>query len=62
MNFEQWQTTLGLTDRAAADALRISIQSVRNYRRGVRPDQTKPVRIPDRIQTRMAALMLGEFA
>lgn len=48
-DFAGWQRAHGLTDMAAAVHLGVSIQTVRNYRKGCRPDQQRAVRVPEQI-------------
>lgn len=61
-DFHKWQQAMRLSDPEAARALGISIQAVRNYRRGHRPDQRTPVTPPEYVQNRCARILLGDSA
>lgn len=54
--FRTWRKRLYRTQRAAADALGLSVQCVGNYERG---REGQPVVIPKPVRLAMAALSLG---
>lgn len=55
-NFAAWMLRHRLTDHDARRLLKISLASVRNYRRGHRPDQKVPVVVPSDVVARCVSL------
>ncbi len=59
--FEEWQDTMGYSDAEAAQALGLSVSTVRNYRRGKRPDAADVV-IPKTVELACAHLKATRLA
>lgn len=57
--FVAWRQALGMSKRAAADALGLSVPSIYNYEQGFRREDGRPVRIPRAIALACAALAHG---
>jgi len=58
--FKAWREAMGFTQQAAADAIGVSIQSVRLYEKGVRPGaDPRPVEIPKTVALACAAIAYG---
>lgn len=55
-DFKDWREQMGLSQKAAADALGISKPTVENYDRGTRREDGRPVVIPRTVALACAAL------
>ncbi len=58
-DFKIWRSTMGWTQKQAADALGISESSVLNYEAGQRREDRRQVIIPKRVALACAALLAG---
>lgn len=59
-SFEAWIARMGLkTHKAVADALHLSVWTVRNYRRGARSGTGRPIEIPAVVGLACAAVEHG---
>lgn len=55
-DFKGWRAAMGLSQRAAAEALGVSRPTIENYERGVRLTDGQPVTIPRTVALACAAL------